>query len=149
MHLVNNPDQRAAIIADPGVIPKAVEEILRIEATVGPIRRATREAELGGIAIGENDQLVLMLCSANRDPAEFPSPSDFNVERFPNRHLSFGAGVNRCSGSHRGRIELTIALEETHRCIPDYRLVESDPPIFHASRVRGCLRLPITFTPQR
>lgn len=149
VHLVNNPDQRAAIIADPGVIPKAVEEILRIEAAVAPTRRATREVELAGITIGQNDQLVLMLCSANRDPAEFVSPTAFNIERFPNRHLSFGAGAHRCLGSHLGRIELTIALEEIHRRIPDYRLVESDPPIFHSSQVRGCLRLPIKFTPEQ
>jgi cytochrome P450 len=149
VHLVNNPDQRAAIIADPAVIPAAVEEILRIEAAVAPTRRATREVELGGITIGDNDQVVLMLCSANRDATEFVSPTDFNIERFPNRHLSFGAGVHRCLGSHLGRVELTIALEEIHRRIPDYRLVESDPPIFHSSQVRGCLRLPIKFTPEK
>jgi cytochrome P450 len=110
VHLVNNPDQRAAIIADPGVIPKAVEEILRMEAAVAPTRRATREVELAGITIGQNDQLVLMWCSANRDPAEFVYPTDFTIERFPNHHLAFGAGAHRCLGSHLDRIELTAHL---------------------------------------
>ncbi|MEH3140960.1 MAG: cytochrome P450 [Mycobacterium kyogaense] len=148
VHLVNNPDQRAAIIEDPSLIPKAVEEILRIEAAIIPGRRATRDVELGGVRIAEGDQLILMLCGANRDPDEFPGPADFTVERHPNRHLSFGAGPHRCLGSHLGRIELTIALEELHRRIPDYQLVESDPPVFHSSQVRGCMRLPITFTPE-
>lgn len=148
VHLVNNPEQRAEIIADPALIPKAVEEILRIEAAIVPGRRATREVELGGVTIAEGDQLILMLCGANRDPGEFPAPTDFTVERYPNRHLSFGAGPHRCLGSHLARVELTIALEELHRRIPDYQLVESDPPIFHSSQVRGCMRLPITFTPE-
>lgn len=148
-HLVDNPSQRESIIADPAVIPTAVEEILRIEAAVAAGRRATRDVELGGVSIAEGDQLLLMLCSANRDPDTFPHPNDFDINRSPNRHLSFGAGVHRCLGSHLGRIELTIALEELHRRIPDYQLVESDPPAFHSTQVRGCLRMPITFTPEQ
>ena len=149
VHLVNNPAQRDRIITDPAVIPRAVEEILRIEAAVAAGRRATRDVELGGVSIAEGDQLLLMLCSANRDPDAFPHPTDFDINRSPNRHLSFGAGVHRCLGSHLGRVELTIALEELHRRIPDYQLVESDPPIFHSTQVRGCLRMPITFTPEK
>lgn len=149
VHLVNNPAQRDLIIADPTVIPKAVEEILRIEAAVAAGRRATRDVELGGVNIAAGDQLLLMLCSANRDPDTFTQPGDFDITRSPNRHLSFGAGVHRCLGSHLGRIELTIALEELHRRIPDYQLVESDPPVFHSTQVRGCLRMPIVFTPEK
>jgi cytochrome P450 len=149
VHLVNNPAQRSEIIADPGAIPKAVEEILRIEAAIVPGRRATRDVELGGVRIGKDDQLILMLCSANRDPQEFTNSAEFDINRHPNRHLSFGAGVHRCLGSHLGRLELTIALEELHRRIPDYQLVESDPPVFHATQVRGCMRMPITFTPEK
>ena len=149
VHLVNNPAQRDLIVADPAVIPRAVEEILRIEAAIAAGRRATRDVELGGVSIAEGDQLLLMLCSANRDPDAFAHPTDFDINRSPNRHLSFGAGVHRCLGSHLGRVELTIALEELHRRIPDYQLVESDPPIFHSTQVRGCLRMPITFTPEK
>lgn len=149
LHLVNNPSQRDLIIADPAVIPKAVEEILRIEAAVAAGRRATRDVELGGVTIAGGDQLLLMLCSANRDPDAFTHPNDLDINRSPNRHLSFGAGVHRCLGSHLGRVELTIALEELHRRIPDYQLVKSDPPVFHSTQVRGCLRMPITFTPEK
>jgi cytochrome P450 len=149
VHLVNNPTQRDLIIADPTVIPKAVEEVLRIEAAVAAGRKATRDVELGGVSIAAGDQLLLMLCSANRDPDAFTQPGDFDITRSPNRHLSFGAGVHRCLGSHLGRIELTIALEELHRRIPDYQLVESDPPVFHSTQVRGCLRMPIAFTPEK
>jgi cytochrome P450 len=92
--------------------------------------------------------MIVMLCSANRDDTEFPNADEFDVERYPNRHLSFGAGVHRCLGSHLGRLELTVALEELHRRIPDYHLVDSDPPVFHSSQVRGCARMPIAFTPE-
>ncbi|MET8430426.1 cytochrome P450 [Nocardia sp. NPDC004860] len=148
IHLSHNPEQRRELIDDEGLIPSAVEEILRIEAAVVPGRRATRATELGGVPIAEGDQLILLLCSANRDAEEFEDPNDLQIERTPNRHLSFGAGAHRCLGSHLARIELRVALEEIHKRIPDYELDENDPPIMHASQVRGCARLPITFTPE-
>ncbi|MEV5835901.1 cytochrome P450 [Nocardia sp. NPDC052112] len=148
IHLVHNPDQRQQMIDDESVIPTAVEEILRIEAAVVPGRRATRATELGGVSIAAGDQLILMLCSANRDAREFDDPTRLQVDRQPNRHLSFGAGAHRCIGSHLARIELKLALEEIHRRIPDYALVDSDPAVMHSSQVRGCARLPITFTPE-
>ncbi|WP_067678437.1 cytochrome P450 [Nocardia miyunensis] len=147
VHLSHNREQREQLIADESLIPSAVEEILRIEAAVIPGRRATRTTELGGVTIAEGDQLILMLCSANRDGEEFDDPDELQLERTPNRHLSFGAGAHRCLGSHLARIELRLALEEIHRRIPDYDLVANDPPVMHASQVRGCARLPITFTP--
>lgn len=148
IHLVHNPVQRQAIVDDPAMIPTAVEEILRIEAAITPGRRATRDTRLGGVDIAAGDQLILMLCGANRDAGEFDSPVELDIERHPNRHLSFGGGPHRCIGSHLARIELKLALEELHRRIPDYALVDSDPPVLHSSQVRGCIRLPITFTPE-
>lgn len=148
VYLINNPSQREEVIANPAVIPQAVEELLRIEGAVIPGRRATRDVEFGGVQIAKDEQLILMLCGANRDPAEFPESEEFSINRFPNRHLSFGAGAHRCLGSHLARIELKIALEELHRRIPDYQLIESDPPVFHSTQVRGCKQMPITFTPE-
>jgi cytochrome P450 len=89
----------------------------------------------------------VLLCSANRDGGEFEDPDELRIDRSPNRHLSFGAGPHRCIGSHLARIELKLAMEEIHKRLPDYRLVPEDPPILHATQVRGCIRLPITFTP--
>lgn len=149
VHFTSSPAQRQALIDDPELLPKAVEEVLRIEAAVSMGRRATRDITLGDAPIGQDDQMVLLLCTANRDPEYFDSPDVFDVTRSPNRHLSFGSGPHRCLGSHLGRLELTIALEELHRRIPDYALVESDPPVFHSTQVRGCHRMPITFTPEK
>ncbi|MBM7367402.1 cytochrome P450 [Gordonia hydrophobica] len=145
---IANPDQRQEVIDDPATIPSAVEEILRIEAAVVPGRRATRDVVLGGQQIAEGEQLILLLCSANRDAEEFDDPAVVDVMRSPNRHLSFGGGAHRCLGSHLARIELTVAMEAIHDRIPDYRFVEGDPPVFHSSQVRGCARMPIEFTPE-
>lgn len=149
VHFVNNPAQRQAIIDDPELLPKAVEEVLRIEAAVTMGRRVTHDLELDGVHLSKDDQMILLLCTANRDPDYFDSPNTFDITRSPNRHLSFGSGPHRCLGSHLGRLELSIALEELHRRIPDYQLVESDPPVFHSTQVRGCHRMPITFTPEK
>lgn len=149
LHFVNSPTQRQKLIADPELLPKAVEEVLRIENAVAMGRCATKDVELGGVTISKGDQMVLLLCTADRDPDYFDNPETFDITRSPNRHLAFGAGPHRCLGSHLGRLELQIALEELHKRLPDYDLVDSDPPLWHSTQVRGCRRMPITFTPEK
>jgi cytochrome P450 len=123
----------------------AVEEILRIEAAVAPGRRVTHTVEIGGVTMHEDDQLLMLLCSANRDGTVFDEPDGVSFDRNPNKHLSFGGGRHRCIGSHLARQELRAAFEEIHRRLPDYQLAE--PPLFHSSQTRGVLRMPLRFTP--
>ncbi|MGV0834393.1 cytochrome P450 [Mycolicibacterium thermoresistibile] len=148
VHLSASPEQKESLTADPSKIPAAVEEVLRIEGAVSPGRRVIADTELGGIQMKAGDQLLLSLAAANRDRDEFSDPNDVQVQRQPNRHLSFGAGPHRCLGSHLARIELRIALEELHRRIPDYRPDPNGQALWHASQVRGVLQLPIVFTPE-
>jgi cytochrome P450 len=147
LHLSQNPDQRKLLVEDPGLVPAAVEEVLRYEAAVSMGRRAVADTEIGGVAVREGDQLLVMLCSANRDATQFPEPDAMRIDRTPNRHLTFGSGPHRCLGSHLARIELRIALEELHRRIPDYALDPNEPPTVLPSQVRGVARMPIVFTP--
>ncbi len=147
MHLSQNPDQRQLLLDDPSKVPAAVEEILRLEAQVSAGRRATANVEIGGVQVLADDQMLVMLCSANRDAAEFDAPDCMQVERTPNRHLTFGSGPHRCLGSHLGRLELRIAIEELNKRIPDYRLDPDDPPVVTPSQVRSVQKLPIVFTP--
>ncbi|MGW5383105.1 cytochrome P450 [Nocardia sp. NPDC003963] len=146
VHLTRNPEERRMLIDDPDAIPQAVEEILRMETASSSGRRATRDIEIGGVSMKEGDQLLLLLTSANRDDAEFENADSLILDREPNRHIAFGAGPHRCLGSHLARIELRLALEEVHRRLPDYALVPDNPPVMHASQVRGCEKLPITFS---
>jgi cytochrome P450 len=147
LHLSQNPDQRKLLVEDPSLVPAAVEEVLRYEAAVSMGRRAVVDAEIGGVAVREGDQLLVMLCSANRDATQFDEPDAMRIDRTPNRHLTFGSGPHRCLGSHLARIELRIALEELHRRIPDYALDPNEPPTVLPSQVRGVARMPIVFTP--
>jgi cytochrome P450 len=145
MHLSGSPEMRQRLVDDPGLVEDAVEEILRLEAAPFPGRRASCDVELGGVQIKRDDMLLLALCAANRDGAEFPEPNRVSLDRRPNRHLSFGRGRHRCIGSHLARTMLRISFEEIHRRLPDYEL--SEPPKFHSSQTRGVLSMPIRFTP--
>jgi cytochrome P450 len=147
MHLAQDPDARQAVIDDPELLSAAVEEILRIEAAVAPGRSCTKDVELGGVQLKAGDQLLLMLCSANRDAGHFADPDSMKFDRLLNNHLSFGGGRHRCIGRHLARREMRIAFEEIHRRMPDYRLSAEQPPMFHPSQTRGALVMPITFTP--
>ena len=148
LHLSARPDERQRLIDDPALLPGAVEEMLRIESAVSMGRRVTHDTELGGVKLKAGDQLLVVLAGANRDGRQFNEPDEVRIDRAPNRHLAFGSGPHRCLGSHLARIELTIALEEIHRRIPDYRLDPGQPALSHASQVRGVVKLPILFTPE-
>lgn len=147
-HLTANPEQRQKLIEDASAIPAAVEEILRIEASVCPGRRATQDTVLGGRNIKKDDRVLLVLCAANGDSAQFDDPQGLDVARTPNRHLSFGAGPHRCLGSHLARIELRIAFEELFRRIPTFEVDRDRPQEWHSSAVRGVIELPIKFVPE-
>jgi cytochrome P450 len=147
INLAGNPAQRAELIADPSRIPAAIEEILRFEAAASLGRRATRDTVLGGVSIAAGDQLLVLLSSANRDETRFEHADEVKIDRTPNHHVSFGMGAHRCIGSHLARLELRLALEELHKRIPDYRLVDGDPPRMTAGQIRSCDYLRIQFTP--
>jgi cytochrome P450 len=146
--LSQNPAERQRLVDDPSLTEAAVEEMLRLGAPVAPGRVVTEPVEVGGIKMEPGDRVVVFLSSANRDPVEFDAPDDVRVDRKPNRHLTFSNGPHRCLGSHLGRLELVIALQEIHRRIPDYRLIEGRPPVLHHSQVKGLVELPIEFSPE-
>ena len=123
--LANHPDHRQQIVDDPGIIPAAVEELLRWESPVpvGVPRMATRDVELpNGQLVPEGTMMVVSYGGANVDPAEFPDAFDVRFDRESNRHIAFGGGVHRCLGSHLARRELRITLREWHQRIPEYRI---------------------------
>lgn len=148
MQLMRHPEQRQRIITDPAVIPSAVEELLRIEAPVTAGRMVAKPVELGGAKMEPGDMVLVFLSAASRDPEEFDDPHTVRVDRTPNRHFAFSGGPHRCVGSHLGRVELAIGIEEIHRRIPDYRMAEDAQPRTHHGQVRGVYELPITFTPE-
>ncbi len=149
MHLGAHPDQRAALAADPSLIPAAVEEVLRMEAAVSAGRSAVHDTELGGVQLRAGDQLLVVLAGANQDEREFDNPRDMQVTRSPNRHMSFGTGPHRCLGSHLARNVLRIAFEELLRRVPDIEPDPDRPSVSNTAQVRGVLELHTRFTPEK
>jgi cytochrome P450 len=123
--LATHPAHREAIVADPDVIPSAVEELLRWESPVpvGPPRLVLEDTELpNGCPIAKGTALGVSYGAANVDPATFGDPFEVRFDREVNPHIAFGGGVHRCLGSHLARRELRITLREWHRRIPEYRI---------------------------
>ncbi|MCT9075604.1 cytochrome P450 [Streptomyces fulvoviolaceus] len=121
-HFATHPEQRAEILADPSLIPTAVEETLRVYSFVVPARKATKDVEVGGCPVKAGEMVMLPLAVTNRDPERYDNPLEVDLHRKATNHIAFGSGPHRCLGSHLARLELNVAVEEWHRRIPDYRI---------------------------
>jgi cytochrome P450 len=147
VYLANHPDRRQAIVADPSLIPNAIEELLRHQTPVMMVPRIiAQDHEMGGVEMKAGDSATLLLGAANCDAAEFANETDVVFDRSANRHLAFGGGPHRCLGSHLARLELRVALEEFHRRIPDYRIADG-AEIHFSTGIRQAEKLPLVFTP--
>jgi cytochrome P450 len=136
--LAQHPDQRADLVADPALIPDAIEELLRYEAP-SPVngRVTTRDVTLHGTTIPAGSKVLLINASATRDEREYPDPDRFDIRRDIRRHLSFGYGIHFCVGAALARLEARIALEETLRRFPTWELDPARVVRQHTSTVRG------------
>jgi cytochrome P450 len=104
------PDDYAKLRAQNDLLPKAIEEFIRYAGIPRSLsRRAAANVETGGITIAQGEQVVLMVASANRDPAQFSDPNRLDVTRPAAGHLAFGAGPHSCAGSTLIRMALTVA----------------------------------------
>lgn len=150
LHLGEHPDQRARLAADPSLVPRAVDEMLRYFTPGTSIARTvTCPVELGGVELAPGDRLLLGLGSANHDESVFDRPDDVRLDRAEaNKHLAFGTGVHRCLGAFLAPAELTLLLDEVLRRLPDYEIdlarVVHYPTI---PLVNGFIAMPASFTP--
>jgi cytochrome P450 len=149
--LAQHPDQRAALVADPGRIPDAVEEILRYEAPVqaSPPRAVTHHTELHGTALPQGAAVVLVWGAANHDDRQFDDAERFDVARDIEVHLGFGHGIHFCLGSHLARLEGTVAFEELLRVMPDYELQVDAPTWLVSPYFRAQASLPVALARTR
>ena len=126
--LLRHPDQLGKLLADPVLLPGAIEEMLRFIPPVVHFRRtATRDVELGGCRVGAGDKVVVFHVAANRDPAVFAEPDRFDIERSPNDHLTFGAGPHFCLGAHLARRQMTAMFSEALSRLSNLRLDPARP----------------------
>ena len=124
LHVLRDEAQRDLLLADPGLLPNAVDESLRLEPAAAVIDRyATRAVELGGVSIGKGDPVTLSIAGANRDPESFADPDRFDVHRpNANRHVTFAHGPHVCLGMHLARLEAQTALGRLLERLPGLRL---------------------------
>jgi cytochrome P450 len=142
--LARFPEQRAKLVANPALIPNAIEELLRFEAP-SPVqgRFTTKAASFHGIEIPKGSRVALLTGSAGRDEREYEDPDSFDVERENLRHVSFGHGVHFCLGAALARLESQIALQETLTRFPEWEVDTDNVDFVHTPSVRGPSRVPI------
>jgi cholest-4-en-3-one 26-monooxygenase len=142
--LLENPDQRRLLLDDPGLIPSAVEESLRMFPAFAHFRRtATRDTELNGTRIKAGDKVIMWYVSSNRDESRVEDPDRFDVTRMPNDHQAFGAGGRHfCLGTALARLELKVLFEETLKRWPAME-ISGDPLYVESPFVNQLKTLPV------
>ena len=141
--LLEHPDARNRLLAEPDLVRFALEEMLRFESSnqLGN-RMTTVETELGGVTLPAETSITIGIGAANRDPAQFPEPDRFDIARQPNRHLAFASGIHQCVGMAVARIEGRIAISRFLTRFPRYTAAGS-PERSARVRFRGFARLPV------
>ena len=142
-HLAKTPDDRRRLVAEPGLLPTAIEEFLRAYAPVTMARLVKEEMHWRGADMKADDWILLSFPAANRDPAQFDRAGDVVIDREVNRHAAFGLGIHRCVGSHLARMELRVALEAWLARIPEFTLADPAAVTWAAGQIRGPRRLPL------
>jgi len=146
--LIDHPDAWRALAADPGLLPSAVEELLRFTTPLHYFRRtATRDVELRGRKIREGDRVAMLYSSANRDEEVFARPDAFDPRRDPNPHLAFGFGEHFCLGAKLARLETRVFLEELLRRVARAELLGS-PRRLRSNLINGVKEIPLRLVPR-
>jgi cytochrome P450 len=122
--LLQHPDQRDALVAEPELVRQAVEEMLRFDAPVhhATFRYAVRDVAIADVVVPAGVQVLVNLAAGGRDPARNADPTEFDVHRKGGAHVAFGHGVHHCLGAPLARLEAEIAFAELVRRFPQMRL---------------------------
>jgi len=149
--LLRHPEQWQQLVADPALVPGAVEEMLRWTAPVKNMARTVmRDNEFHGTALRAGEKMLLLFEAANFDEAVFGDPENFRIDRNPNSHLAFGFGTHFCLGNQLARLELSTMLRKVLKRLPDLRLADGSAlPLRPANFVSGPEAMPVVFTPTK
>ena len=142
-HLARTPADRERLVADPRLLPTAMEEFLRAYAPVTMARLVKEDMNWRGVDMKAEDWILLSFPAANRDSAQFDRADEVVIDREVNRHAAFGLGIHRCLGSHLARMELRVALEVWLERIPAFSLADASAVTWSAGQIRGPRTLPL------
>jgi cytochrome P450 len=143
MHIAATPADRERLLAEPELIPTAIEELLRAYAPVTMARMVKEDVEIGGCPMKVDEWVLLPFPAANVDPLAFDRADEVLIDREENRHAAFGLGIHRCLGSNLARLELRIAVEEFLAHFPNFELADADAITWSVGQVRGPRQLPV------
>ena len=144
--LLSNPGEMQKLRHNPGLVDRAIDEMLRYEA---PLQRATFRVvtaplQLSSQEVQRGERVSAVMGAANRDPLQFPHPDRFNISRKPNAHVSFGLGIHRCLGEKLARTEGRIAFSRLLQRLPSIELVDENPRWQSRSLFRALEALPLS-----
>lgn len=143
--LAEHPEQRELLVADPGLLPDAVEEFLRLTSPVqGLARTTTREVRLHDVTVPAGRKVLLCYAAANRDPRKYgPDADELDVRRRPTQLLTFGQGSHHCIGNAAARLMVRVALEELLARCPSFHVEQEDVTWAPGPYVRRPLTVPL------
>jgi cholest-4-en-3-one 26-monooxygenase len=149
--LLRHRDQWDVLVADPELLPSAIEEMLRWTSPVKNMcRTLTADTTFHGTELRKDEKIMLMFESANFDESQFGDPENFRIDRNPNSHLAFGFGSHFCLGNQLARLELSMMTSRVLERLPDLRLAEdASVPLRPANFVSGPESMPVVFTPTK
>ncbi len=144
-HLAQHPEDCKRLIAEPELMPNAVEELLRAYSPVTMARITTEDHSYGGCPMKEGDRVIMNFPAANRDPEKFADADKVIIDRAQNPHIAFGVGIHRCAGSNLARMEMRVAIQEWLARIPDFRLADPAAVTWAGGQVRGPRQMKVVF----
>jgi cytochrome P450 len=146
--LSRDPDLQARVRNDLGLVPGLIEEALRLEPPLTvAFRTATCDVTVAGQDIKKGQKVGLFFGAANRDPAEFDHPQEVDIDRAPNPHLTFSAGVHRCIGSNLARLQVRVAVEQLLTRLSPFRIPGGARVEYMTRQERGPSSVPVEFPP--
>jgi cytochrome P450 len=147
LNLHDYPDARRRIVANPALLPQAIEESLRFNTSAQRFKRMlTRDHEMHGQRMKSGDKVALCYGAANRDPRKFPIPHVYDIERKPQGHLGFGGGKHFCMGSQMARLVTEVAMRRFLARIPEFRLTSHKLDWISSSNFRSPVALNFEIT---
>lgn len=136
-HLASDIELQKTLRAQPELIPKASEELLRRYSFVAPIRIMKRDRLFAGIQMKEGERVMMFLPGASVDASVYPEPLKFDLHRTNQPHMAFGSGPHFCLGMHLARLELRVMYETMLKKLPEFRLDAESAPTYHGSIIAG------------
>ena len=142
-HLASHPDDLGRLVAEPELMPTAIEELLRAYAPVTMARLVVEDYDFHGCPMKADDWVLLPFPAANLDPEVFDRADEVVIDRLENRHAAFGLGIHRCLGSNLARLELRVAVEEFIARFPSFELADPESVRWSVGQIRGPRKLPV------